>query len=161
MCVLYLTINSQDGLGEQLGISPIREAFHQAPSIVQWLSSSKRHWELSRISNLGSTQTGWKSDRKSRRLWETSQSVSPNAPEQSNMTTANRLIRYSTSIILRIVHGHEIQRNDDLYIQIMSDASHCINNCAMPGSNSVDLIPARTLASLFHFTDLSIIESSH
>ncbi|KAF8885567.1 cytochrome P450 [Gymnopilus junonius] len=49
--------------------------------------------------------------------------------------------RYSSAIILRIAHGHEIVGDDDPYLKITSDAEHCLSNCATPGSNLVDLIP--------------------
>ena len=51
------------------------------------------------------------------------------------------LIRFSTAVILGVVHGHEVLANDDPYHQITEDVGYSLANCATPLSNLVDLFP--------------------
>ncbi|KAF9459534.1 cytochrome P450 [Collybia nuda] len=48
------------------------------------------------------------------------------------------LRRFSISIIIRIVHGHQITSDDDPYVQITQAAAHIIRNAGPPGQTPID-----------------------
>ena len=61
------------------------------------------------------------------------------------------ITRFSTAIILRIDHGHDIISDDDPYLKIMSDITYTITHCATPMSNIVDLLPISCVILHSHF----------
>ncbi|KAL1659562.1 cytochrome P450 [Schizophyllum commune] len=57
---------------------------------------------------------------------------------------------FTTSIIIRIVTGHEIKDVDDEYVSIASDVSHTLKAGGPPGATGVDICPLlRYLPSCF------------
>ena len=59
------------------------------------------------------------------------------------------ITRFSTAVILRIDHGHDIISDDDPYLKIMSDVTYSNTHCAAPMSNIVDLLPISCV--ILHF----------
>ena len=61
------------------------------------------------------------------------------------------ITRFSTAVILRIDHGHDIISDDDPYLKIMSDVTYSVTHCAAPLSNIVDLLPISCVILHFPF----------
>ncbi|KAF9456706.1 cytochrome P450 [Collybia nuda] len=51
------------------------------------------------------------------------------------------LRQFSTAIIIRIVHGHQITSDNDPYVQIALATGYAISNAGPPGNTAVDLFP--------------------
>ena len=64
--------------------------------------------------------------------------------------TSEKYIRYTASLILHLVSGHRVNSTDDKYVQISETAVTGTTQCGNPGSQVVDLFPAREF-SLFFF----------
>ena len=63
---------------------------------------------------------------------------------------SERFIRYAASLILHLVSGHRVYSTNDKYVQISETAVRGLAECGNPGSQVVDLFPAREF-SLFFF----------
>ena len=71
----------------------------------------------------------------------------------SSLPLTNIIItRFSTAVILRIDHGHDIISDDDPYLKIMSDVTYSVTHCAAPMSNIVDLLPISCVILHSHFS---------
>ena len=58
-------------------------------------------------------------------------------------------IRYTASLILYLTSGHRVNSADDKYVQISETASSGTTQLGNPGSQLVDLFPAREISLFF------------
>ena len=65
--------------------------------------------------------------------------------------TSESFIRYTASLILHLASGHRVNSADDEYVQISETAVSGTTECGNPGSQVVDLFPAREFSSLSSF----------
>jgi hypothetical protein len=65
---------------------------------------------------------------------------------------SERYIRYTASLILHLASGHRVNSTDDKYVQISETAVTGTTECGNPGSQVVDLFPAREF-SFFLFLE--------
>ena len=63
--------------------------------------------------------------------------------------------RYAASLILYLVSGHRVNSTDDKYVQISESVSGGTTQCGNPGSQLVDIFPAREF-SLFFFLEFAL-----
>jgi hypothetical protein len=56
---------------------------------------------------------------------------------------SERHFRYSASLILHLAYGHRVNSTDDKYVQLSETAVTATNQYGSPGSQAVDLFPAR------------------
>ena len=54
--------------------------------------------------------------------------------------------RFSTTIIMRLVYGHQITSEEDPYLVIAARVGYAISNIGSPGSTPVDFFPIRECA---------------
>jgi hypothetical protein len=71
---------------------------------------------------------------------------------------SERDIRYTASIILHLASGHRVNSTDDKYVQISETAVSGTTECGNPGSQVVDLFPAREFY-LFFFLEFFLFSS--
>jgi hypothetical protein len=64
--------------------------------------------------------------------------------------------RFSTTIIMRLVYGHQITSEEDPYLAIAERVGHAISNIGSPGSTPVDFFPIREYAR-YRIAELALI----
>ncbi|KAG6856524.1 hypothetical protein H0H87_003612, partial [Tephrocybe sp. NHM501043] len=64
------------------------------------------------------------------------------------------LLRFSTSLIIDVVYGHQIQASDDPYLQIIDDCSRAAVESGPAGGTPIDLFPIRTARPSFMTSQL-------
>ena len=63
---------------------------------------------------------------------------------------SERFIRYTASLILHLASGHRVYSTNDKYVQISETAVTGLAECGNPGSQVVDLFPARKFFVFFY-----------
>jgi hypothetical protein len=75
------------------------------------------------------------------------------------LISAVPISRFSTTVIMRVVYGHQITSEEDPYLDIAERVGHAISNIGSPGSTPVDFFPIREFLQVYQIAEPALISS--